>query len=293
MSKTIRTYNNFEWIDLEKPLQEELESLAHPISIDINLLEDILEHGHLPKFENVSSDYSFIILRAYSANDTDNVTSVGELSNKIAFFINQSGLITVHRATFGFLKEMTDEYADSEKLMLAIIDEMLYTYERPLQKQSEKMDEFEREIFLKNGKSISIESLYYQRSKARISKKVLNLTREVLTQISVKPDSYSHLQDIKETTLRMLLNYEEVIEDANTILNTHLSLTAKKNNDVMKLLTIFSAFFLPLTFIVGIYGMNFDIMPELRWDYGYYFALGGMLLISVIIFIWFKRKKIM
>jgi len=293
MSKTIRTYNNFEWIDLEKPGREELETLTHPFRIDINLLEDVLEHGHLPKIEKVSGDYTFIILRAYSANDTDNVTTVGELSNKIAFFINENGLITVHRAAFAFLNNLKDEYADSEKLMLAIMDEMLNTYETPLHYQSDKMDEFEKEIFLKNGSSISIESLYYQRSKARISKKILHLTQNVLNLMCVKPDSFSILQDLKETTLRMLLNFEEVIEDANTLLNTHLSLTAKKSNDVMKLLTIFSAFFLPLTFIVGIYGMNFSTMPELKWDYGYYFALGGMLLISLIIYIWFKRKKIM
>jgi magnesium transporter len=60
----------------------------------------------------------------------------------------------------------------------------------------------------------------------------------------------------------------------------------------MKLLTIFSAFFLPLTFIVGVYGMNFDIMPELRWENGYFFTLGLMLLISLAVFGWFKRRKI-
>jgi len=93
--------------------------------------------------------------------------------------------------------------------------------------------------------------------------------------------------------LNYLLNYDEVLEDANTILNTYLSVTAKKSNDVMKLLTIFSAFFLPLTFIVGIYGMNFDNMPELRWEYGYFFTVGILLLISITIYIWFKRKRIM
>ena len=147
MSKTVRTYSNFEWIDLEKPQRDELTTLAHPFSIDINLLEDILEHGHLPKIEKVSGDYTFIILRAYSANNTDNVTTVGELSNKIAFFINPKGLITVHRAEFGFLKNLPGDFADSEKLMLAIMDEMLNTYESPLHYQTEKMDEFERDRF--------------------------------------------------------------------------------------------------------------------------------------------------
>jgi magnesium transporter len=292
MSKTVKAYSSFEWIDLERPDHKELKAITEPFNINFNILEDSLEHGHLPKLEKVNN-YTFIILRAYSVNDADVVTTVGEISNKIAFFINNERLITIHRASFDFLKNKTNDYADSEQLMLSIINEMLLTYDSPLQFQSDKMDEFEREIFLKSDKSISIEALYYQKAKARISRKLLVLTQNVLNQISVKPGYNSLLQDLKETTIRYLLNYEEVIDDANTILNTYLSLTAKKSNDVMKLLTIFSAFFLPLTFIVGIYGMNFENMPELKMHSGYYLTIAGMLLISVIIYIWFKRKKIM
>jgi magnesium transporter len=292
MSKTIKNYGNFEWIDLEKPSKDELRTITQPFNIDFNLLEDVLEHGHLPKLEKVN-DYTFIILRAYSASYSANVTTVGALSNKIAFFINKERLITFHRAKFDFLPSLSEHFESSEKLMLGIINAMLFTYDKPLQLQSDKMDEFEKEIFLKSGSTISIESLYYQKSKARISKKILQLTQNVLNQMEVTPDAGSLLQDLKETTVRFLLNYDEVLEDANNILNTYLSVTAKKSNDVMKLLTIFSAFFLPLTFIVGIYGMNFDFMPELRWHDGYFITLGGMLLISIVIYIWFKRKKIM
>lgn len=291
MSKITITYDQFEWIDLEQPTQEELQMLTSLFNIDFNLLEDILELGHLPKIEKVDG-YTFMILRAYSANLAANVTSVGQLSNKIAFFINDKSLLTVHRADFPFLKNCSARYASSESLMLAIINQMLLTYEGPAEAQSEKMDEFEREIFLKSGKSISIESLYYQKSKARISKKILQLTQVVLNQITVKPELSSTLQDAKETTLSYILQYDEVIEDANTILNSYLSVTAQRSNDAMKLLTIFSAFFLPLTFIAGIYGMNFKYMPELNWRYGYFMTLGLMAVISIVIYLWFKRKKI-
>src|SRR5690606_28964607 len=273
MSKLITTYPGFEWIDLAQPDQEELQAITQPFDLDINMLADSLQHGHLPKIDKVNH-YTFIILRASSANHDDIVTTVAELSNKIAFFINPTKLLTVHRADFDFLKKRFDKNNDSEGLMLEIINEMLLTYEKPLQNQSDKMDEFERDIFLTNGKSMSVEAWYYQKSKARISKKVLLMTQHVLNQIVVKPESNSILQDLKDTTVSYLLQYDEVIEDANTILNSYLSVTTQKSNEVMKLLTIFSAFFLPLTFIAGIYGMNFEYMPELKAPNGYFITLG-------------------
>ncbi|MCB8964808.1 MAG: hypothetical protein H6536_07205 [Bacteroidales bacterium] len=291
MSKIIRKYSSFEWIDLEKPTQEELKDVTQPFAIDFNLLEDSLEQGHLPKIEQLN-DYTFIILRAYSAHHTAKVTTVGELSNKIAFFYNEGVLITVHRAKFDFLSTRPETFTSIEELVLDIFNEMLLTYEKPLHTQSDSIDEFEKLIFLQNGKSISVESLYFQKSKARISKKILQLTQNVFNQLTVSADSASLLQDLKETALNYTLHYDEVIEDVNSILNTYLSITAKRSNDVMKLLTVFSAFFLPLTFIAGIYGMNFHFMPELRWPNGYFIVLGLMLLISGLIYIWFRRRKI-
>ncbi|MGE0077407.1 MAG: CorA family divalent cation transporter [Bacteroidales bacterium] len=291
MSKTVRKFGNFEWIDIEKSTHEELREVTQPFNIDFNLLEDSIEHGHLPKIERISN-YTFIILRAYSAHHLADVTTVSDISSKIAFFINDERLITIHRPKFEFLSNRKQSYFCSQELMLDIMDDMLFTFEKPLQAQSDKMDEFEQIIFLKNGKSISEESLYYQKSRARIAKKVLQLTQNVLNQFEIKPELNSQLQDLKETTLNYVLHYDEVIEDANTILNTYLSITAKKSNDVMKLLTIFSAFFLPLTFIAGLYGMNFEFMPELRWHNGYFMVLVLMIVISGITYIWFRRKKI-
>src|SRR5688572_15351692 len=193
MSKHIKSFQSFTWTDLVRPTQEELEALTSGYSIDINLLEDVLEYGHLPKIEKLK-DFTFIILRAYADTGKENITAVGGLSNKIAFFINEKDFITVHRAEFEFLKNRAGYYASSESLMIDLINEILITYEKPLEVQADKMDEFERAIFLKGGQTISIESLYYQKSRARISKKVLQLTQSVLNQITVKPELSSLLQ---------------------------------------------------------------------------------------------------
>jgi magnesium transporter len=70
-----------------------------------------------------------------------------------------------------------------------------------------------------------------------------------------------------------------------------MSYSAQKTNEVMKVLTIFSAYFLPLTFIVGVYGMNFELMPELRWKFGYPAVLLFMFIVFLVIYLWFRRRK--
>ncbi|OOG72225.1 CorA family divalent cation transporter [Algoriphagus sp. A40] len=291
MAQYKKSFEKFEWLDLEKPKSKELIELTLPYKIDLNLLDDALENGHLPKLEK-HGDFTFIILRAYSAEPHHNYNSVPKLTNKIAFLFNENHLITIHQKPFEFLEKFKEEeYEESEALVLAIILKMLQTFEAPVNWLSDKMDENEKEIFLNKHGKISIEHLYYQKAKARICRKLLQLTQNVLNQIGVKDAYISSLQDIKESTVNYMLHFDEVIEDAHAILNTHISLTAQKSNEVMKLLTIFSAFFLPLTFIVGVYGMNFEHMPELEWKYGYYMTWAVMVGISAIIFAWFKRKK--
>ena len=98
------------------------------------------------------------------------------------------------------------------------------------------------------------------------------------------------LQDVRDLQVKLVTLYEQVHEDTNNLLNIYLSLSARKTNDVMKILTIFSVFFMPLTFIAGIYGMNFKFMPELTMEYGYPVTLLAMGIIVVVIFIWFRRK---
>ena len=119
------------------------------------------------------------------------------------------------------------------------------------------------------------------------------VTQSVFDQLRVDDNLSSTLQDLKDTLLHLIFRAQEVVDDATSLLNSHMTFTAQKSNDVMKLLTVFSAFFLPLTFIVGVYGMNFHNMPELNLKYGYFITLLVMIVIAILIYIWFKRKKIL
>ncbi len=286
-----KSYTDFKWIDIENPTLPELKEIQNRLSIDSNYLEDALESGHLPKIEK-GIHSTFIILRAFTAGENEKVIEVGQISNKIAFFIYKDELITIHRAPFAFLDNITNEFDSLDNLVLAVFNEILLTYQNPIQNQSEKMDLIEQQIFLKRGNNLSIENLYFEKSKARLTKKILLIIQHIINEIKINDNLNSNVQDLKDTIVDLILRTEEVIDDSMLLLNTYMSITAKKSNDVMKLLTVFSAFFLPLTFIAGIYGMNFDNMPELRWKYGYFITLTVMLIIAIIIFLWFKRKKI-
>ncbi|MCP9747908.1 hypothetical protein EGI24_14490 [Lacihabitans sp. CS3-21] len=233
-----------------------------------------------------------MILRAFTANVNDRITNISELSNKVAFFFNDKKLITVHRNEFAFLKNLEVSCTTSEELLIAIMHKMIDTFEEPSSHLSNQVDDFEKHIFLKNDAKISLEDLYFQKSQTRISKKLLQITQGVINEMEVSPASKSALQDIKDRLLSLILTYDEVADDSVNLMNTYLSVSAQKSNDVMKLLTIFSAFFLPLTFIVGIYGMNFENMPELQWQSGYFMTLGVMAVVAAVIYVWFKRKRI-
>jgi len=292
MQKTTYNFENFDWIDIQNPIENDILSMELPFSIDQNFLEDALETGHLPKIER-TQDYVFMILRAYTASENEIAIEVGEISNKIAFFIHKKGLITTHRVSFDFLNNVPKNIETPDALALYLVNDLLMTFEKPLKLQSDKMDLLEQNIFLKGGNNLSIEKLYFEKSKARLTKKVLVIMQTVINQFKVQEDLASTLQDLKDTILNLILRTDEVFEDANALLTSYMTFTAQKSNEVMKLLTVFSAFFLPFTFIAGVYGMNFKNMPELEWKYGYFFIMIFMFLISLGIYLWFKRKKIM
>lgn len=283
-------YPNFTWIDISQPNKDKLKSIGEAYNLNFFQIKDSLQIGHLPKFER-QAHYNFVILRAYSAKDNSRITNINELSNKVAFFYNDERLITIHRSAFGFLENLPTSFQHPQEMLVYIIRQMTQTFFEPAEAMSEKIDAAEKIIFLNHQTALSLEDLYFQKAQARISRKLLQITQNVIHQLEVNDEHITALQDVKDQLLNLILNYEEVTEDANNLLNTYMSVSTQKTNEVMKLLTVFSAFFLPLTFIAGVYGMNFNNMPELGWEYGYFMTLVAMLILSVVIYVWFKRKR--
>ena len=136
-----------------------------------------------------------------------------------------------------------------------------------------------------------MEELYFIKRKAAICNKLLMLTGEVINTIRKTEIDLVALQDAKDLHVKLTTLYDQAHDDVTNLLNIYLSLSAQKTNEVVKVLTIFSVFFMPLTFIVGIYGMNFEFMPELSMKYAYPTVLFVMVAISFLIFGWFRRNK--
>ena len=292
MIVTEKIFESFKWIDIENPNKNDLEKITSQYHLNYYLIKDSLERGHLPKYEKTYK-IDFFIFRAYTSNVLLNIDEVGEMSNKIAFFILEDTLLTIHRTHFNFLNIHEEKKIKIQELFLRIVGSMVETFSKPTQDLSSKISHIEKTIFLKDYRKVLLEELYFIKSQSRILKKVLHITQNVVEQVSEKFNQFYQYQDIKDQLLNLLTINEESVENSNQLMTTYLSISDQKNNEVVRLLTIFSAFFLPLTFIAGVYGMNFDLIPELSWKYGYLFSLTLMFLVVILIYLWFRRKKIL
>jgi magnesium transporter len=292
MKVTEKVFESFKWIDIENPIKEDLEKINKEHGLNYYLIKDSLEKGHLPKYEK-NNKIDFFIFRAYTSDIQFQIDEVGEMSNKIAFFLFEDKIITIHRAHFSFLNFELEKQLNLNELFLRIVKSMIDTFQKPTIDLANKINEIERTIFLKDHRAIVLEELYFIKSQSRILKKILQITQSVIEQSSQILTPSPQLQDIKDILLQLHTYNEESVENANQLMTTYLSISDQKNNEVVRLLTIFSAFFLPLTFIAGVYGMNFDFMPELNWKWGYFLALALMVIVVVIIYIWFRRKRIL
>jgi magnesium transporter len=287
---------NFTWLDIVAPTKEELFGISEKYHLHQYALRDCLEPDHLPKHEDLGGT-DFIITRMLTVTKHDKMQSVQEISTKVAIFYNDNLVITIHRLPHDFLNEIKEMHFDTCKchstraLVTKILWHVLHSYDSQSIHLSNEVDRFESKIFVKSENPIVLEDLYYIRSKASMCKKLLVFTGEVINSIRSTDNDVVALQDIKDLHLKLVTIYGQVYEDVTNLLNIYISLQAQKTNDVMKVLTIFSVFFMPLTFIAGIYGMNFKYMPELEIKYGYHASLLAMVVISITIFFWFKRKR--
>jgi len=284
------------WVDVTGPSAAELTELSKTYGLNQYALSACLQPDHLPKHEDIEGTH-FIITRVLIPIRVGQSVSIQSISTKIAFFYRPSLLITIHRIPHAFIQDVRTRFFDEgsfhlvESIVAKLLWHILHSYETPAVRLSNELDEFESKVFSQNLTPQMLSELYQIKRKSLMSKKLLLFSQEAVSSIKLPDAEADVLQDTRDLHLKLLNIYDQIHEDVSNLVNFYLSISAQKTNDVIKVLTIFSVFFMPLTFVAGIYGMNFDYMPELRERWGYPILLGFMMLLSGLIYFWFRRKK--
>ncbi len=290
------TSQPFKWIDVCEPTEAELNDIAEQYQLHPYTVRDCLEAGHLPKFERIG-DYNFLIVRVFDCKAKAHPSTIQEMTSKVAIFYGADFLITIHRQNQPFLADIASRYLassanlTSNQLLTKILRQTLSSYEAPALKLADELDEYERLVFLKDPIRSFHKKLYFIKHQTSISKRIFVATSDVISQIYSSQAGNPYIQELRDQHLKISTIYDQNYEDVNNLLNIYLSLAAHKTNEVMKILTIFSVFFMPATFLVGVYGMNFEYIPELKWQQGYLTVWIVMIITSLVIYQWFKRKK--
>ncbi|MCT6868764.1 CorA family divalent cation transporter [Apibacter sp.] len=295
MAVKIINQQNFKWIDLFNPSKEEMQEIAEKCNLNFYNLADSLEPNHLPKFET-ENGVNFLILRVVHKGEKKD-TNIESLSNKIAIFFNESLIITIHRIEMPFIDEIVTKCLNKEEtistnmVIIKILKCVLQTYNDSILHIINRLESYENKLFLKSPNSRVLQNIYSLKRKTNLCTKLLILSDEVINSVKPTKQEKAAHQDVKDLYLKLTTLYEQVMDDLNNLLNLYISLSSQKTNEIMKTLTIFSIFFMPLTFIAGIYGMNFHFMPELDYKWGYPIIIFIMFIITLIIYYWLKRKK--
>ena len=293
MKKSEHQLQNFRWIDLTGPKKSDLNYLAQELSIPNRILMNALDPEHLPKYELLDSA-AVIYLRVIDPSKP-NAVNIQDLTTKITLIITENLVISIHRIDHLFLEELRIESVEKnfalKDLINRIITSSLMTFDVPLTTLENRVEIFEENIFENQKNKDIVREGYFLKRKASAIRKVLKFSLDILAALQSRPDFvWRDFQGLRENIERNLFYTEDVLENVTGLLNLHISLAAQKTNEVMRVLTVFSIFFLPLNFLAGVYGMNFDYMPELRHTHGYHYVLALMLLISLIIFIWVYKR---
>jgi magnesium transporter len=179
-------------------------------------------------------------------------------------------------------------------LLYSIVDEMVDSYFPLLETIEEAVDDLQDRIF-EQADPIHLDELLHLKRDVNVLRRQALPQRELLNQISrgdarfVKREHLIYFRDVYDHMFRISETIDVDRDQMTGTMDAYLSVVANRTNETMKVLTIFSAVMLPLTLIAGIYGMNFEHMPELKWLHGYPFAIGLMVAVAVVMLGWFWR----
>lgn len=286
-----------EWIDVEAPTPEDMKYLHERYEINNLLLEDTMDPNHLPKYEE-DGHIKFFLLRESTELERKNLNTVSDISTKMGIFLLDNVIITIHRMKNKSIMETkkrlstAKEETTSHQIALMLTLLIMKSFDDESISLMETMDNIENEIFLKNTNHTNqIRRLYKLKRKSGLNSRVLMISNDAIDKFKLLNLQDSEVVDLKDKHKDVVADFDHLNGQITNLISMFLALSDQKANQVMKVLAIYSVYFLPITFIAGLYGMNFDNMPELNTKHGYFYTLGVMAVIVICTFIYARRKQ--
>jgi magnesium transporter len=288
--------DSFTWIDVVAPDRAELVALANEFDFHPMAVEDCLDPWHLPKVERFGQT-TFVLLRVYDGQSREDSSSVQELTRKIAIFYRPGLVVTIHRTDLPLVASIRDQFSSDRTdcsqgpLLGTLMNAALDSFDPPLDHAEDQIDGFEEAMFNPRQRAPELLTIHVLKRRVNLVKRLLWQTNVVCQRLEAPGERPSPVfQDVQENAESYYFYADQLLDEINNLLGIHVALASHRTNEVMRILTVFSAFFLPLTFIVGIYGMNFEHMPEIRQRWGYPAVMGLMGVVSLGIAWWFHRR---
>ncbi|MES2587522.1 MAG: magnesium/cobalt transporter CorA [Bacteroidota bacterium] len=277
-----------------------IEKLAENLSIDKLTVEDIYADLKRPKIEEYPN-YIFFSVRSALINDASPAQLKKE---KISFILNDHFLISFQEKSsdhFTTVRERIEKKKGKIRmkgpdfLLFRMLEAVTDNYFEVLDHISESIEKLEGKIIL-HAKSDTLKKIEIEKRKLIELRKVVFPLKEITLQLDktesqfICKENHYYYSSLKDNCLTILDEIDANKQILEGMANLYYAVQGQRMNEIMKLLTVVSSIFIPLTFIVGVYGMNFDNMPELKTKYGYFFTIGGMALLSLILMFYFKKR---
>ncbi|MDF2909528.1 MAG: corA [Sporolactobacillus laevolacticus] len=294
--QTLQVLNSrWYWADLSEPNDEEVKQLKQFFPLFHRQTKDTQHHSHRPQLK-LFKDYYYVSLQVISPNTMK--------THELYLYVGKGSIISFHEQNLKAVNDIwhecrTDEKLSSEvgpdEVLRRLLNRMIDQYMMAANDLEDKIEDLDL-----NAKREPIHKLnrrvFQLRSELLSFRRVITPLMDIFNRmigsayIETTEEHELFLRNLNENLNRLTHMIESNLEITSDIRDSYLSLTTYRTNRIMQTLTVITTIFMPLTFIVGIYGMNFVYMPELNWHYGYFIILGVMFLIAIIMYYWFRKK---
>ena len=289
------------WVNLDGLHNvEQLREMGNLLNIHILTLEDILNTEQRPKLEDYG-DYYFIVLKMLSYD-----SKIRDIVEEQVSIVIKDNLIVTFQEKEGDVFQPVRERINTagtrlrrmgiDFLLYALMDAIIDNYFIILEKVGDEIENIE-ELILEDPATEVMKRLYMLKRNVVLLRRTIWPIREVVGFLErtdsrlVKEETKIYFRDLYDHSIQVIENIESLRDLIAGMVDIYLSTISNRMNQVMKVLTIIATIFIPLTFIAGVYGMNFLNMPELEWKFGYPLVLFLMLMIGIFMLYLFKRKK--